>query len=85
VSRETAYPHTESTVSDLSKDLNDQIEAWNERPLDDLEYPFALVGAMQINVRRQGAVRSTSALVLVGRSRDHQRESSFFSIVIRPL
>lgn len=31
-----------STVSDLAKDLNEQVEAWNERPLDDLEYPFVL-------------------------------------------
>jgi len=63
-----------STVSDLSKDLNEQVEAWNERPLDDLEYPFVLVDAMQINVRRQGAVRSTSALVLVGVNEEGYRE-----------
>lgn len=63
-----------STVSDLSKDLDEQVEAWNERPLDDYEYPFVLVDAMQIKVRRQGAVRSTSALVLVGVNEEGYRE-----------
>jgi len=63
-----------STVSDLSKDLNEQVEAWNERPLDDLDYPFVLVDAMQLKVRRQGAVRSTSALILVGVNEDGYRE-----------
>jgi len=64
-----------STVSDLCTDLNGQVEAWYERPLDDFEYPFVLVDVMQIKVRRQGAVRSTSALVLVGVNEDGSRES----------
>lgn len=58
-----------STVSDLSKDLNEQVEGWNERPLDGREFPFVLVDAMQIKVRRGGAVRPTSA----NGCRRHQR------------
>lgn len=54
-----------STVSDLCKDLNEQVEAWCERPLQD-EYPFVLVDAMHTKVRRQGAVRSTGALIVIG-------------------
>src|SRR5690554_2585399 len=54
-----------STVSDLCKGLNEQVEAWCERPLAD-EYPFVLVDAMHIKVRRQGAVRSTGALIIIG-------------------
>jgi transposase-like protein len=63
-----------STVSDLTRDLNEQVEAWNERPLDEVEYPFVLVDAMQLKVRRQGAVRSTSALILVGVNEEGYRE-----------
>ncbi len=65
---------SKSTVSRLAKDLNEQVEAWNERSLDGTEYPFVLVDAMHIKVRRQGAVRSTSVLVAVGISKEGYRE-----------
>jgi transposase-like protein len=60
---------SKSTVSELSKELNEQVEAWNERALDGQRYPFVLVDAMRIKVRRQRAVRSTSALIVVGINR----------------
>lgn len=60
------HEFSKSTVSDLSKDLNKQVEGWNERPLDGCEYPFVLVDAMRIKVRRNGAVRPTSALIITG-------------------
>jgi len=64
---------SKSTVSRLAKRLNEQVEAWNERPLEG-SYPFVLVDAMHIKVRRQGAVRSTSVLVVVGISEEGHRE-----------
>lgn len=64
---------TRSTVSELAKELDVQVEAWNERPLEG-RYPFVLVDAMQIRVRREGAVRSTSALLVVGVSETGYRE-----------
>lgn len=54
-----------STVSELAKGRDAQVEAWNERPLES-SYPFVLVDAMHIKVRRQQSVRSTSALIGVG-------------------
>jgi len=63
-----------STVSNLCEGLDEQVEGWNERPLDDREFPFILVDAMHTKVRRQGAVRSTSALVIVGINEDGYRE-----------
>jgi transposase-like protein len=63
-----------STVSDLCKDLNEQVEAFNDRPLDGQEYPFIIVDAMRIKVRRQRAVRSTSALIVVGINEEGYRE-----------
>lgn len=52
---------SKSTVSNLCEGLDEQVEGWNERPLDDREFPFILGDAMHTKVRRQGAVRSTSA------------------------
>jgi transposase-like protein len=53
------------TVSKLTEKLDEQVQAWAKRPLEE-EYPLLLADAMQINVRRQGAVRSTQALIVVG-------------------
>jgi putative transposase len=57
----------------LSKDLEEQVQAWAERRLDQ-EYPFLMLDAMQLKVRRQKAVRSTTAMLAVGISEDGQRE-----------
>ena len=61
------------TVSRLAKRLDEQIAAWAERELRK-DYPFLIVDAMQVKVRRQAAVRSTTALVAVGISEDGYRE-----------
>ena len=67
------------TVSRLAKRLDEQIAAWAERELRK-DYPFLIVDAMQVGddtspeVRRQAAVRSTTALVAVGISEDGYRE-----------
>jgi len=57
----------------LAKELDEQVQAWAERPLDE-EYPFLLLDAMQLKVRRQKAVRSTTAMLAVGVNEDGQRE-----------
>jgi len=70
------------TVSDLTEQLDGQVEAWAERPLDE-EYPFLLADAMQLKVRRQGAVRSTWALIVVGITEDGYREILGLKIALR--
>jgi transposase-like protein len=62
------------TVSRLTEGLDEQVEAWAERSLDAHEYPFIVLDGMQIKVRRQGAVRSTTVLLAVGISDQGQRE-----------
>lgn len=62
-----------STVSDLAKQLDVQVEAWSERPLEGV-FPFLIVDAMQIKVRREAAVRPTSVLIAVGVNQDGLRE-----------
>ena len=65
---------SKSTVSRLCETLDEKVEAWNERRLDDVDRPFVIVDAIQIKVRRQGAVRSTSALVAVAITEEGYRE-----------
>jgi transposase-like protein len=67
------YDFTKSTVSRLTKQLDEQVRAWAERPLEG-DYPFVIADAMHIKVRRQGAVRSTSVLIAVGITESGQRE-----------
>lgn len=43
-----------STVSELAKVLDGQVEAWHERPLEGTRYPFLIADAMYVKVRRGG-------------------------------
>ena len=63
---------SKSTVSELSKGLDEHVEAWAGRALT--ECPFLICDAMQVKVRRQGAVRSTTVLLAVGVTSGGQRE-----------
>jgi len=65
---------SKSTVSRLCAELDLRMRAWNERPLGDMSYPFLVIDALVIKVRRDGAVRSTSALIATGVSEDGHRE-----------
>ncbi len=69
-------------VNNLTERLGEQVEAWTERPLEQ-EYPFLVADAMQIDVRRQGAVRSTTATVVVGISEEGYREILGFETHLR--
>lgn len=55
-----------STVSQLCTALDARVHAWNERPLKPQAYPFVLVDALVVKVRRDEAVRATSALIVAG-------------------
>ena len=65
---------SKSTVSRLCQTLDEKVESWNTRPLDDEARPFVIVDALQVKVRRQGRVRSTSALVAVAVTEEGYRE-----------
>ena len=65
---------SKSTVSELAKGLDAQVRAWAERPLKEQAYPFILADALQVKVRRQGAVRSTTALLAIGINESGYRE-----------
>jgi transposase-like protein len=46
---------SKSTVSRLTEDLDEQVQTWAERPFEQ-DYPFLVLDAMQLKVRRQKAV-----------------------------
>jgi transposase-like protein len=62
-----------STVSQLCTALDARVGAWNNRPLEAV-YPFVLVDALVIKVRRDEAVRATSALIVTGINDQGYRE-----------
>ena len=57
-----------STVSNLCKRLESIVkEGWNERSLDGQAFPFALVDAIVMKIRKEdGQVPPHSALIAVG-------------------
>jgi transposase-like protein len=65
---------SKSTVSELCKGLDARVCAFNERRLDETNYPFILVDAMFIKSRAQDRVVSRAALSITGIREDGYRE-----------
>jgi len=65
---------SKSTVSDLCKKLDPLVNAWNNRDLRDMRYPFVLVDALVLKVREEGRVRSRGVMVAVGINTEGYRE-----------
>jgi len=63
-----------STVSDLCKELDPMIEAWNERDLSQKAFPFVIVDGLVLRVREDNRVRQKSALIAIGVNEDGYRE-----------
>ena len=63
-----------STVSQLCTALDARVQAWNERSLDAQAYPLVMVDALVVKVRRDNAVRATSALIVSGVNAQGRRE-----------
>lgn len=65
---------SKSTVSDLCRQLDGVVLDWNERRLDETRYPFLLVDALVLKVRKDGHVRSQSAFIAMGVNQEGYRE-----------
>jgi transposase-like protein len=65
---------SKSTVSRLTGELDEQVQAWASRSLEEQGYPFLVLDAMHLKVRRQGAVRSTTVMLAVSINEAGQRE-----------
>jgi len=65
---------SKSTVSQLCVHLDARLKAWRSRSLSDKRYPFLVVDALVIDVRRDEAVRATGCLIAYGVNEDGMRE-----------
>jgi transposase-like protein len=63
-----------STVSQLCTELETRVEAWNDRTLHGKRFPFLVMDAVVLKVRLDEAVRSMSALIVIGISEEGTRE-----------
>jgi len=65
---------SKSTVSELCKALDPVVSAWNGRTLGDKRFPFVVVDAMQLKIRKERRVVPQSALIAVGVNEEGYRE-----------
>jgi transposase-like protein len=65
---------SKSTISELCKNLDPIVTAWNSRPLREKKFPFVMVDAMVIKVREDGRVRQRGLLIAVGVNEEGYRE-----------
>jgi putative transposase len=65
---------SKSMVSQLCTNLDAVVSAWRNRPLIDKKYPFLIVDALVIDVRRDDAIRSTATLIAYGINESGERE-----------
>ena len=65
---------SKSTVSQLCVQLDARVSAWRSRPLKDKRYPFLIVDALVVDIRRDEAIRSSGVLIAYGVNEDGQRE-----------
>ena len=63
-----------SEVSALTKRLDGELEGWRTRPLMAKAFPYLVVDAHHERVRREGQVRSTAVLWVIGIDSDGYRE-----------
>jgi len=65
---------SKSTVSQLCTELDARLEAWRSRSLSTKKYPFLIVDALVVDIRRDDAIRSSAVLIAYGINEDGIRE-----------
>ena len=65
---------SKSTVSDLTTELDAKVDAFKNRRLDSKSYPFIIVDAIVIDVRKDNIVRSMSMIIAYGVDDSGKRE-----------
>jgi transposase-like protein len=64
---------SKSQVSSLSKQLDDVLARWRNRPLKE-EYPYLVIDARYEDIRENGLVNSQAVLLVIGIRSDGKRE-----------
>ena len=71
---------SKSTVSQLCVNLDAVVNAWRNRELTGKRYPFLIVDALVIDIRRDGAIRSSGMLIVYGVNEQGYREPLDFMV-----
>jgi putative transposase len=65
---------SKSQVSRICAELDETVEDWRTRPLDDGPYPFMWIDAMVLKVREGGRIVNTSTLIATAVNAEGRRE-----------
>lgn len=65
---------SKSTVSELCRELDEQVAAWKARDLSEYTYPYIFVDALYENVRVDGRIVRSGALIVSSVRKDGIRE-----------
>jgi transposase-like protein len=65
---------SKSQVSEMAKDLDEQVETFRTRPLDGGPYTFVAADALVLKVRENGRIANVHALLATGVNADGYRE-----------
>lgn len=65
---------SKSTVSQLSVELDARLKAWRSRSLSSQRYPFLIVDALVVDVRREDVIRASGVLIAYGINEQGFRE-----------
>ncbi len=71
---------SKSTVSQLCVGLDAVVNAWRNRDLTHKHYPFLIVDALVIDIRRDEAIRSSDMLIVYGINEQGYREPLDFIV-----
>ena len=67
------FEASESFISDVTDKILPQIEAWQNRPLDEV-YPILYIDAIHYSVRDNGVIRKLAAYVILGINTEGKKE-----------
>ena len=67
-------------MSNLCKNLDPIVTAWNNRPLADQRFPFVVVDAIYMKVREDDRIQSRGVLIATGVNTDGYREVLGFQV-----
>ena len=67
------FEASESFISDVTDKILPQIEAWQNRPLDEV-YPILYIDAIHYSVRDNGVIRKLAAYVILGIHTEGKKE-----------
>ena len=70
---------SKSTVSEVCKDLDKDVQAFRNRPLTE-EYPFLMVDATYFKVRENHRITSKALMIALGTTREGKREILGFGV-----